>query len=66
MGLEKDIIRLLKEEGFRMNDTITTAVDELVELAQQENDEMELEDEEDEDSDDEEDFSDGFQTADAD
>jgi hypothetical protein len=55
MTVANDIVKLLRREGYRINGNITDAVDELVELADQENDEMELEDERDDEDDDLED-----------
>lgn len=57
MGLEEDIIKLLKSEGYRINETIRDALDDFLDVVYEENEEMEeeledIEDEEDEDYDD--------------
>ncbi|MCS6970678.1 MAG: hypothetical protein RMM29_01155 [Planctomycetota bacterium] len=57
MGLEEDIIKLLKSEGYRINETIRDALDDFLDVVYEENEDMEeefedLDDEEDEDLDD--------------
>lgn len=56
MGLEEDIIKLLKTEGFKTNEAIRDALDEFVDIVEEENEDMDedLEDEEEEEDDDEE------------
>lgn len=57
MTVANDIVKLLRREGYRINGNITDAVEELVELTEQENDEMELENEDEEENlDDDEDL----------
>jgi hypothetical protein len=57
MTVANDIVKLLRREGYRINGNITDAVEELVELADQENDEMELDEDHDEENlDDDEDL----------
>jgi hypothetical protein len=41
MGLEEDIIKLLKNEGFKMNEAIRDALDEFVDIVDEENEDME-------------------------
>jgi hypothetical protein len=56
MGLEEDIIKLLKNEGFKMNEAIRDALDEFVDIVDEENEDMEEnlnDDEEKEDKDEE-------------
>jgi hypothetical protein len=56
MGLEEDIVKLLKNEGFKINEAIRDALDEFVDIVSEENEDMdenlndeeEKEDEEDE------------------
>jgi hypothetical protein len=48
MGLEEDILKLLKSEGFRINEAIRDALDEFLDTVNDENEDME-EDLEDED-----------------
>jgi hypothetical protein len=50
MGLEEDIIKLLKTEGFKINEAIRDALDEFVDVVEEENEDMD----EDLDDDDEE------------
>lgn len=47
MGLEEDIVKLLKSEGFRINESIRDALDEFLDTVNEENEDMEedLEDE---------------------
>lgn len=47
MALEDDIIKLLKAEGYRINETIRDALDEFIEVVNDETEDMEddLEDE---------------------
>jgi hypothetical protein len=56
MGLEEDIIKLLKNEGFKINEAIRDALDEFVDVVDEENEDMDedLEDDDDEDEEDEE------------
>lgn len=50
MGLEEDIIKLLKTEGFKVNEAIRDALDEFVDIVNEENEDMEenLDDDEEE------------------
>jgi hypothetical protein len=50
MGLEEDVIKLLKSEGYRINETIRDALDDFLDTVYDENEEMEedLEDDDDE------------------
>jgi len=41
MALEDDIIKLLKAEGYRMNETIRDALDEFIEIVNEETEDME-------------------------
>jgi len=56
MGLEEDIIKLLKSEGYRINETIRDALDDFLDTVYDENEEMEedLGDEEEKDKEEEE------------
>ncbi len=56
MGLEEDIIKLLKNEGFKINEAIRDALDEFVDVVDEENEDMDenLEDDDDEEEEDEE------------
>jgi hypothetical protein len=56
MGLEEDIIKLLKNEGFKINEAIRDALDEFVDIVDEENEDMDedLEDDDDEEEEDEE------------
>ena len=47
MALEDDIIKLLKAEGYRINETIRDALDEFIEVVNDETEDLEddLEDE---------------------
>lgn len=57
MALEDDIIKLLKAEGFRINETIRDALDEFIEIINEEMEGIEgdiEDDEEEEEEDDEE------------
>lgn len=49
MALEEDVIKLLKSEGYRMNETIRDALGDFLDIVYDENEEMEddLDDEED-------------------
>jgi hypothetical protein len=40
MGLEEDIIKLLKSEGFKMNEAIRDALDEFLDTVNEENEDM--------------------------
>jgi hypothetical protein len=40
MGLEEDIIKLLKTEGFKVNEAIRDALDEFVDIVNEENEDM--------------------------
>jgi len=40
MGLEEDILKLLKSEGFKLNDTIRDALDEFIDTVNEENEDM--------------------------
>jgi len=55
MGLEEDIIKLLKNEGFKINESIRDALDEFVDIVEEENEDMDEnldeEDEKDEEDD---------------
>ena len=55
MALEEDIIKLLKSEGYRINETIRDALDDFLDTVNDENEEMEddLDDEEDKEDEDE-------------
>ncbi|MFW5750962.1 MAG: hypothetical protein ACOCZK_04865 [Planctomycetota bacterium] len=37
MSLKAEIIRALREEGYRINETITDALDEFIEMVEDEN-----------------------------
>ncbi len=53
MALEEDIIKLLKSEGFKMNEAIRDALDEFLDTVNEENEDMEdFDDEEDKDEED--------------
>lgn len=56
MALEEDIIKLLKSEGYRINETIRDALDDFLDTVYDENEEMEddLGDEGEKDKDEEE------------
>ncbi len=56
MGLEEDIIKLLKTEGFKINESIRDALDEFVDVVEEENEDMDedLEDEDDEEEEEDE------------
>jgi len=49
MSLSSEIIRVLKAEGYRINEAITDALDEFVDLVEEENEEIDehFEDEDD-------------------
>lgn len=53
MGLPEDIAKLLKSEGYRLNETIRDGINDFIEIVTEENEEMEddAEDDLDEDSD---------------
>ena len=53
MGLEEDVIKLLKAEGFKINEAIKDALDEFIDIVDEENEDME-EAGDDDDKDDEE------------
>jgi hypothetical protein len=55
MGLEEDIIKLLKTEGFKVNEAIRDALDEFVDIVNEENEDMEENLDEDEEEAEEED-----------
>jgi len=40
MGLDKDIITLIKAEGYKINETIREALDELISIVTDENESM--------------------------
>lgn len=40
MGLEEDVLKLLKSEGFKINDTIRDALDEFIDTVNEENEDM--------------------------
>ena len=40
MGMEEDILKLLKSEGFKLNDTIRDALDEFIDTVNEENEDM--------------------------
>ena len=40
MALEDDIIKLLKAEGYRINETIRDALDEFIEVVNEESEDM--------------------------
>lgn len=40
MGMEEDIIKLLKSEGFKMNEAIRDALDEFLDTVNEENEDM--------------------------
>ena len=40
MALEDDIIKLLKAEGYRVNETIRDALDEFIEIVEEETEDM--------------------------
>ncbi len=50
MGMAEDIIKLIKNEGFKINEAIRDALDEFVDVVDEENEDMDenLEDEEEE------------------
>jgi hypothetical protein len=41
MGLEEDVIKLLKSEGYRINESIRDALDEFLDTVNEENEDME-------------------------
>ena len=41
MGLEEDIVKLLKSEGYRINESIRDALDEFLDTVNEENEDME-------------------------
>lgn len=51
MGLPEDLSKLLKSEGYKINETIRDAINDFLEIVTEENEEME-EDAEDEKDDD--------------
>jgi hypothetical protein len=55
MALEDDIIKLLKAEGYRINETIRDALDEFIEIINEEMEgiEEDIEDDEEEEEEDE-------------
>ncbi len=38
MSLEEDIVRLLKQEGYRINEAVRDAIDDLIDVVEDEND----------------------------
>lgn len=52
MSLHDDIIKLLKAEGYRINEVIRDAIDELIEVVKDEDDTMSDEDDFDDEDDD--------------
>jgi hypothetical protein len=56
MGLEEDIVKLLKNEGFKINEAIRDALDEFVDIVEEENEDMDedLDDEDDKEADEDE------------
>jgi hypothetical protein len=56
MGMAEDIIKLLKNEGFKMNEAIRDALDEFVDIVEEENEDMDEDlDDDDEEEEEEED-----------
>lgn len=55
MGLEEDIIKLLKTEGFKINEAIRDALDEFVDVVEEENEDMDEDLDDDDDEEEEED-----------
>lgn len=53
MALEDDILKLLKSEGYRINEAVRDAIDEFIEMVEDEQDGAE--DDEDEEEEDDED-----------
>ncbi len=53
MALEEDVIKLLKSEGYRINEAIRDALDDFLSTVEEENEDMEenLDDEEKEEAD---------------
>jgi hypothetical protein len=41
MGLEEDVIKLLKSEGYRINESIRDALDDFLTTVEEENEDME-------------------------
>jgi hypothetical protein len=41
MALEEDIIKLLKSEGYRINESIRDALDDFLTIVEEENEDME-------------------------
>lgn len=58
MGLPEDLAKLLKSEGYRLNETIRDGINDFIDLVIEENEEMEEEVED--DSDEDEDGPDGL------
>jgi hypothetical protein len=54
MGLEEDVIKLLKNEGFKINEAIKDALDEFIDIVDEENEDMEEGGDDEEADDDEE------------
>lgn len=54
MGLEEDVIKLLKAEGFKINEAIKDALDEFIDIVDEENEDMEEAGDDDDDKDDDE------------
>ncbi len=52
MGLEEDIIKILKSEGFKINEAIRDALDEFLDTVNEENEDMEEFDDDETDKDD--------------
>lgn len=51
MGLPEDLAKLLKSEGYRLNETIRDGINDFIDLVIEENEEMEEEVEDDGDED---------------
>jgi len=49
MGLPEDLAKLLKSEGYRLNETIRDGINEFIELVVEENEDMEEDVEDDKD-----------------
>jgi hypothetical protein len=54
MGLQEDIIKLVKNEGFKVNEAIKDALDEFVDIVNEENEDMDEDLEDDEEEEEEE------------
>ncbi len=51
MGLPEDLAKLLKSDGYRLNETIRDAINDFLEIVVEENEEMEEDSEDDADED---------------